>query len=489
MKTKANYTPKQLYEILSKTVIGQEDYLKKLSNTVWLHSKRLEVKDKVSEKRYLQKYNLLCVGPTGSGKTLAVTTLAKLYGFDVGIFNSVDFTGAGWKGRDTDEIIQEMYMICDRSKERTERAIIVLDEFDKMLLQKNGSGDSPSFGAENSMLKLIEGMKVTVKSGDFSSLIDTSNILFIAAGAFEGIEKIVQRRTRGGKALGFTTEKRFFEEDEDLYSYIRKEDLLEYGIGAQLLGRFSDVAHLRRLGVEDLKHVLRDSDASAIHCMDVLLSLTCDVDLEIDETAIHAVAVQAYEEQTGARGLTQILMPVLQEVIFNLDITNEVRKIVITADERGKLKADISTLWVNEEPAECFQDVTIDCHIRKNSVECFVDYILSAYPDLNHANIREVRAAHALLCSLVFYLLIECNESDQTVTGLQKLLYVATPSKDPNSSDQTVCDVLLHDKAMDYSFYFDKFLFLDKSLKSAELAKKALDAFAVNPEYKLKSLI
>lgn len=485
-----DYTPKKLFELLSETVKGQDDFLKKLSNVVWLHNKRIEARSKGSNKTCLQKYNLLCVGPTGSGKTLAVTTLAKLYGFDVGIFNAVDFTGTGWKGRDVAEIIQELFILCDKNKSRTEHAIVVLDEFDKMILQN--SDREPSYGAENSLLKLIEGMNVIVKDGDQSEkIIDTKDILFIAAGAFEGIDKIVLKRLGGEKTIGFNSvSTTILIDDDNIYELVIKDDLLEYGMGTQLLGRFTDLTYLRKLGVAELEEILMNSDSSAVSCMDNLLGVTCGIEVEIDKNGAHVVAEKAFGEKTGARGLSQIILPALHEIIFNMDVTGKKQKILITADENKNLDVKIKDVYSSVKKSNIVKNIPIECRPQKNTVECFADYIMSACPDISYATIREMRAAHALLCSLIFYLLLECNKEDQTIEGLKKLMDVAIPPKEPGMGNRPIAEVLMFESrgSMDYNFYYDKFRYLDETYRSAELARKALEVFSINPKYEIKAL-
>lgn len=489
MKKKVDYTPKKLYEILSRTVIGQEVYLKKLSNAVWLHAKRLQLREFWYREDDIQKCNLLCVGPTGSGKTLAVQTLAKLYGFDTAIFNAVDFTGSGWKGRDASEMIQELYGQCDKDKKRTEQAIVVLDEIDKMLLQSVNSRD-PSSAAENSMLKLIEGMNVQVKSGDNTVNIHTKDMLFIAAGAFEGIEKIVQKRLNGPKVMGFGAENRKdLTDTDDIYALVTRDDLKNYGAGMQFLGRFADIAPLRKLKIPELIRILLDSNASVVRSMDNLLRPTSNVGVEIDEAGARAVAELAHLEKTGARGLNQILMPVLEDAIFNLETFDDAHVIQISADENGQPTVTVTKLSPAEEPAKLSNEpVRITCHPRRNAVEKYVDYILNTYPELHQANIREIRAAHALLCSIVMYLLLEARKEDHTLECIRKLLNCSTPEEDPDAED-TIYNILRDEKpTMDYCFYYDKFIYLDPSYKSVKLARRALNAFAANPEYVLKTV-
>lgn len=200
------WTPMSLFDELSGTVIGQDEYLMSLCTTVWLHDARIQmVKRHSFPKNIPQKQNLLIVGPTGSGKTLAIQSIAKLLGYDVLIANAPDFTGAGWKGRDVEELIQDLYRECQEDQKRTEQSIIFLDEIDKVVEMESSRSDAPSFNVQNPLLKLLEGMYVSVKNdrGHVVDMIDTSQILFIAAGAFEGIEKIIQKRIHGEKTLGF----------------------------------------------------------------------------------------------------------------------------------------------------------------------------------------------------------------------------------------------------------------------------------------------
>lgn len=489
MKKKVEYTPKKLYEILSRTVIGQEVYLKKLANVVWLHDKRIQLREIWYHKdKDIQKCNLLCVGPTGTGKTLAVQTLAKLYNYDTAIFNAADFTGSGWKGRDASEMIQELYGLCDRDKKRTEQAIVVLDEIDKMLMQSVNSKD-PSSAGENTMLKLIEGMNVQVKDGESTVNIHSRDILFIAAGAFEGIEKIVLKRLNGPKVMGFGAENdKEIVDLDSIYSLVRKEDLIQYGAGIQFLGRFSDIAPLRRLKVPELIRILLTSKASVVQSMDNLLRPTSNVAVKIDEAGARAVAELAAREQTGARGLNQILMPALEDAIFNLDDIDNAQIIRISADEEGqpsvtveKCKPAVS----KSKPA--FNASKITCRPQKNAIERYVDYILAADPELHQANVREIRAAHALLCSVICYILLECNPEEQTLESVQKLLNCSTPLENPNITG-TIYDILRNEnKTMDYCFYYDKYICLDPSYKSVKLARRALNAFAVNPQCILKA--
>jgi len=435
---------------------------------------------------FLPKQNLLIVGPTGSGKTLAISKLAKMYSLDVGICNAADFTAPGWKGRDPEEAIKEVYIACDRNIGRTEKAIVVLDEVDKMVLHKQHSSTGDASSAENSFLKIIEGTDVTFEVGQGTVTINTSNILFIAAGAFEGIEDFVRKRIgrSRSKQIGFLSDQESAEEDSDfLYQQINNDDLIAYGIGAQFLGRFSDTVCLRKLTEEDLKEILLRSDSSMIQGLDKILFASNHIRVKIDEAGAGAIAHQAVEKNVGARGLSHLITPLMQEKLFEMDDTKKYMTLKLSANEDNVPTVE----WLEEDYYPVLNTNVyepIRCAPKTNRVENFVDYILSGAEGIVYANVREIRAAHALLCSVVFYLLLECNKFDQTLESIDKLLRHVAFSSDL-SEDGTVYLILMEDgeKNMQYHFYYDKFITLDPSKKSARLAVDGIRAFIENPVY------
>jgi len=478
MSRPVDCSPHKLYNILSQSVIGQDEYLKVLANTIWLHHKRIEARILCSNITNIPKHNLLCVGPTGSGKTMAVSILAELYGLDVCICNAAEITGAGWKGKEASEIISELYVQCNKDKTRAERAIVILDEVDKMLLQRRGS--EPSFAAENVFLKLIEGTEVSISTGKMDTekeVISTRDILFIASGAFDGIEEIVRKRLSGEKVIGFRVAGKMEDIQNDLYSQVTRKDLQDFGVGRQFLGRFSQLATLRRLEISDLEQIILKSKASIVNQMDTMLAITNNVHVTIDRAGARVLARKAYEQNTGARGLSQLLIQAMNNVLFDLDQDEvELRTIAITANPAGEIcthliasENDMSYLWLDP--------VVITCEAERKDVEQFCHLIVRKSPDLCASKHSNIMAAHALLCSLVFYLLLTCDKEDHTMAALMKLLDLVKPIEN-HVFEECGSSVFLADLATDYAFYYGRFMQLDPGFQSVKLAERALITFA-----------
>ena len=476
-------TLEELMSILRKSVIGQEEYLKKIAVTVWLHHKRIEANEKAFSNLKLQKHNLLCVGPTGSGKTLAVSVLAEYFDFDVMVTDMSAYTGSGWKGKDVEDMIQELYQACGHSKSRTEKAIVIMDEIDKMVLQ-NDEDRYASFGAENALLKIVEGTELNVGK----EKIDTRNILFIAAGAFEGIEWDVKARVNEGK-LGFKVNKEdFIVKQDDLMAQITRQDVLRFGMGAQFMGRFADIAVLRKLDVQDFKKILLESNVSVIKDMNLTLTMSCGIKVTIDEAGAEAVAREAIKENTGARGLAQIIMPVINDVMFLVDQDQTVNGIHITVDAEGEpavklmegKREYVSTVYENEVKYNFPK-------ANRRSVEHFCWYVLEPY--LNHTaeEYRRTRAMHQLLFSIVFYVLMECNEKEHTMESVRKLVNCCY---ERNNSKNYGCvyEVLLEEgqekhpeNSKNYTSYYQRYRYLDRRYRMVPVLLNALDHFKHNP--------
>ena len=478
MSIRTDTTPSEIYKILSKTIIGQDDYLRKLSNTVWLHAKRIKAKEKYVDDFDRHKHNLFCVGPTGSGKTLAVSYLGKLYGYDVAVFNAPDFTGSGWKGRDITEIIEELYTLCGYNKDRTERAIIVLDEIDKMILQKRGVDEKgSSFTAENALLKLVEGMNVTLK--DYNVNINTRDILFIVSGAFEDIEAVVKKRVGKNKTFGFSYKTDIIKsdvEEENFYRLITKDDLFEYGVGKQFLGRFSDIAYLRKLNTHDFEQILLNSEHSVITGLNEVLSASANIGVKIDEAGAKVLAEKAMCEQVGARGLSQLLYSTLEETIFSLEDTNEFREFCISADEKKEIRIEET-----RRPAYDYEPFQLECEQDESGVECLADDILSCYPKAHETSIREMRAAHLLLCCIIFYIFENTIPSDHVMDTVGKLLRCLSE----NIFEVLLGDELKKNKKSICNIYYDKCSLLDPEHKTADIILKAIPIYLEKQDRKV----
>jgi len=476
-----DYTPKELYQILSRSVLGQDDYLQKISTTIWLHNKRIEAIQKNGDVK-LQKYNLLCVGPTGSGKTLAISILAEMFGLDILIVDASTFTGAGYRGRDVEEIIHGLYVTCGQDRTRTERAVVVMDEIDKMVLQ-NLSDRDPAGSAENVLLKIVEGTVVEINSKFGKTSIDTSSILFIACGAFEGIEEIVKKRTQVKSSIGFGS--RLADDplqSKDPYLLITKNDLLDYGMGSQFLGRFANVATLHKLDAATLANILLRSKASIVKNLDDTLRFSCGLRVSIDPLGAKAVAEQAAQADTGARGLNQVIMPLLDHALFEHGGDSEVIELVITADRSGSPIVDL-VRGEREKKAKKTDVYHWPKPINRGAVETLAWCLMAPYLDEAKLVHRDIKAMHALLCSVIYYIDQSCSDDDCTFDSIQKLIKHSRPES--GDGDETTYEILLckeklsHPEAcIDAEFYYGSFKQLDPKKRTPVMLMDALDQFA-----------
>lgn len=483
---KKDKTPKELYTELRKSVCGQDPYLHKVCTTVWLHGQRLKANKYTTDEMPLQKHNLLCVGPTGSGKTLAITRLASIYKLDVYIADASGYTGTGWKGKDVSELISELYHYCKQDKERTEKAIVVLDEVDKMILQGQDRHRDASFCAENALLKILEGTTVDVDG----TSIDTTNILFIAAGAFEGIEVFVKERINAGK-LGFQPVKSEYIVDQDeLLANIEHADLLRYGMGAQFLGRFADIAYLRKLNEKDLMDIILHSESSVVKSINRMLLLTCGVKVSVDRSGARAVANKAISEGTGARGIMQIILPLINDAIFNLDDKKEINEIRLSADKNGNLKvrqlkgprAELPHLELKGTSDDIA--ITMPKKTQKN-IEHFCWNVLRPYMSQKAMKYESIFGMYNLLCSIIYYLKDDCKVDDWNFTNIEKLIgsAVSHPGK-----GESIYEYLIHHNALTrrkiwrYNVYYRKYKELDPEYKLVPELEIAVKFFKENPE-------
>ena len=332
--------PKELYDLLDQYVVGQERAKRTLSVAVYNHYKRLKNQADAARSVELQKSNILLIGPTGSGKTLLAQTLARALDVPFAIADATTLTEAGYVGEDVENIVAKLVQAADGDIERAQRGIIYLDEIDKIARKSENPSitrDVSGEGVQQALLKLVEGTVASMPAqggrknpGKAMIQVDTSQILFICGGAFDGLAPIIENRV-GKKTLGFGSELKSQEEEKigEIFRQLRPEDLIKFGLIPEFVGRLPIVVTLDQLDEAQLIRILTEPKNALVRQYGYLLDLD-GVELLFEPAALKKIAHQAIERKSGARGLRAIVEKVLMDTMFELPSRDDVKQVVIT---------------------------------------------------------------------------------------------------------------------------------------------------------------
>ncbi|MGE3301112.1 MAG: ATP-dependent protease ATP-binding subunit ClpX, partial [Arcobacter sp.] len=319
-------TPAELKKILDEYVIGQERAKKVLSVAVYNHYKRIFRHNEIDDDTELNKSNVLLIGPTGSGKTLLAQTISKYLDVPLAIADATSLTEAGYVGDDVENVVTRLVQAADGDIKKAERGIIFIDEVDKVArMSENRSitRDVSGEGVQQALLKIVEGSVVNVPPkggrkhpGQDALQVDTTNILFICGGAFDGLEDIIKKK-QGANVLGFNQDKKTKNEQDKIISKVETDDLVKYGLIPELIGRLHMIATLNEITEDDMVHILTEPKNALIKQYIKLFQMD-NVTLKFEKDALKELAKLAIVRKTGARGLRSILEDIMLDIMFDL---------------------------------------------------------------------------------------------------------------------------------------------------------------------------
>ena len=344
--------PHEIKKKLDEYVIGQEYAKKVMSVAVYNHYKRVAADDKAMEGVEIEKSNMLMIGPTGSGKTYLVKTLARILQVPLAITDATTLTEAGYIGDDIESVVSKLLLAADNDVEKAEHGIIFIDEIDKIAKKKETrSRDVSGESVQQGMLKLLEGSEIEVPVGATSKnamvpqvTVNTKDILFICGGAFPDLEEIIKTRLNKSSSMGFNADlKDKYDDEKNIMSYVTLEDLREYGMIPEFLGRLPIIYSLDRLDEDMLVSILKEPKNAILKQYQKLLELD-EVKLEFTDDALRCIARKAIKKDTGARALRSIIEDFMLDIMYEIPKDSNIGSVTVTEDVVEKKGAPVITM-------------------------------------------------------------------------------------------------------------------------------------------------